>query len=502
MNAPEPLVSSVALEPDSESLVGTHRNQRAAKNVLVSVGTQLISWALAFFVGLYLPRYLGPNNYGRLEFAGSFVLLLDVLVPLGTSPVLIKQIARAPQDTERLVRAALVLRVGLALVLGTLTVLVVTLLGYGHVLRLLVVVMALGTGINAIGDVLVSALQGQEKMTRQSAALLVERFLFSGITLLFILLHASLPLLASVSIFTGLVSIGINLTAFGDVLRRPAQAVRDRSAPLFADIKNLVQTGLPFLGWLLFRTLYGQTDKLVLGLIASFAEVSWYGVAFRIAGAAMFFPTAISTALLPPLSALHTENKPDEFARMARQMLALVLFLGIPCGLFFFAIPDRLLALTHLPLADYGQTVPVLRIGGFATVFWFVAIALGTVVIASDGQAKMFRASVIAPFVGIPACVLFAHWTHRTMGNAAVGAIGSDALLEVYLIACYLRFAPPGCVEQGLRLFGAALFGGIGSACRFNAACFRPLWMAGPAFRERVVCWGVFGFGRTAACRP
>ena len=431
------------------------RTQRTTKNVLVSVGTQIISWALSFYVGIYLAGYLGDQNYGRLEFAGAFVVWLDVLVPLGTSPVLVKRIARVPDDTFSLIRAALVLRMGLGLLLGVGLVAVVTLLHYGPLMRGLVAVMAAGTVVVALGDVLASALQGQEKMARQSAAVLIEKFLFSGLTLFFITLHANLMTVATVTIFTGLVSLCVNLSAFRG-LRGQAEAV-SATTTLWADARRLALAGLPFLGWLLFRTLYGQTDKLVLGVLTTLSDVAWYGVAFKLAGSAMFFPTAISTAMLPPLSILYAQDNKDEFARMARRMLSLVLFLGVPCGLIFFAIPDRLLGLTHLPLVQFGGTIPVLRIGGLATILWFAAIALGTTVIASDGQTKMFRASVFAAIVGVPACILFSLYTRRAFGNGAMGAIASDVLVEMLLIFCYLRAAPPG-VWNGQTLWEAGRF--------------------------------------------
>ena len=65
------------------------RSRRLVRNILVSLGTQLISWSLTFAVLLYLPRYVGDAGLGKLSFAAAFVSVFGVLVPLGTSQVLI-----------------------------------------------------------------------------------------------------------------------------------------------------------------------------------------------------------------------------------------------------------------------------------------------------------------------------------------------------------------------------------------------------------------------------
>ena len=242
-------------------------------------------------------------------------------------------------------------------------------------------------------------------------------------------------------------SLAINATAF----RGAFAGIKEKTTTKIAlqrDVWNLAKTGRPFLGWMLFQTLYGQTDRIVLGYVGTLTDVAWYDVMFRIAGAAMFFPTAISTALLPALAAKFNPDAPSEnraeFAQMSRQMLSLCLFLGVPAGVLFFCLPEPLLQLLHISMADYAGAVPALRIAGIATILWFAAIAFGTVVVAANGQAKMFRASLFGACIGIPACIGLSFWTEHVYGNGAIGAIASDSVLEAFLIVCYVRAAPPG----------------------------------------------------------
>ncbi len=409
------------------------RSKQVGRNVLVTLATQLVSWGLAFAVTLYLPRYVGPAGLGNLAIAASVVAIFGVFVPLGTSTVLVREISRDRSRTGELLAAALLLRLPLGLLMGLLAVAAAFLLHDSPLLRLLVAVAAAGMFVGTLNDALSAALQGQENMTRQSAAVLVEKFLSSGLTIYLVIVHAPLWTLAAVALFTGAVSLVINATAF----RRLLPTLR---WPSLGAMRTLAVAGMPFMGWAVFRTLYSQTDPVVLKLIASAVTVGWYAAASRLVGTSLFLPAAITTALLPTLSRLHREDV-AEFRHLARRMLCLVMLCGIPVSLTLLLVPGRIIEMLHYP-AGFAGTVPVLRVGGLGVLLYYAAMALGTAVIAADGENKMMRVSAFATVLSIPACAAGALLTAHFWRNGAIGAIGSDAAVEVYLVSSYLRMLP------------------------------------------------------------
>ena len=87
-----------------------NRTSLVARGVAATFATQIISWILTFAVMLYVPRYLGAAGLGKLATAISFVTVFGVIVPLGTSNVLIRDIARDRNRTGELLLSALILR--------------------------------------------------------------------------------------------------------------------------------------------------------------------------------------------------------------------------------------------------------------------------------------------------------------------------------------------------------------------------------------------------------
>jgi len=47
------------------------------------MGHRILSMIVALFVGVYVARYLGPERFGLLSYAGSFVGLFIALATLG-----------------------------------------------------------------------------------------------------------------------------------------------------------------------------------------------------------------------------------------------------------------------------------------------------------------------------------------------------------------------------------------------------------------------------------
>ena len=435
--------------------------EKVARNVVATLATQLISWGLTFAVTLYLPRYVGDVGLGKLAFAASFVAVFGVIVPLGTSTLLVKEIARDRSRTGELLLAALALRLPLGLLVAGLAVGLASLLGYPPLTRVLVTMAALGMLAGTINDAFGAALQGQENLTRQSVGVLVNKFLGSALTILLIFRHAPLWTLAAIGIWTGLASLVVNASAFRPLLptlHLPSQKT----------IRHVAVAGLPFMGWIVFQTLYGQTDPIVLSLVTNDKTVGWYAAAFRLIGTTLFLPTALATALMPTLSRLYREDS-DGFKRLARRLLSMVMLCGVPISLVLLLLPDRLITLLHYP-AGFVHSVPVLRVGSAGVLLWFAGNALGTTIFAADGQARMFRTSVIASLLGIPLCAAGSWLASRFLHNGAIGAIGSDVLLEMYLVWSYLRLLPAGtlggesvqtigrCVVAALPMAGLLAF--------------------------------------------
>jgi O-antigen/teichoic acid export membrane protein len=461
---------------------GNPSSSPVARNVLVTLATQIGSWVLTFIVTLYLPRYIGAAGLGKLAFATSFVAMFGVLVPLGTGTVLVKEIARDRRRTGELLLAAGALRILLGFAVTGLVTAIAWMLGFAGITRILVALTAIGMVVSTLNDTLASALQGQERLPRQSLSLIVEKCLWSALTLALIFHRAPLWTLAAVGGFTGLFSIAMNLSAlrgYCPLLRWPSPAT----------LRYVAVAGMPYMGWTIFRTLYGQCDPVVLALVTNDATVGWYAAASRLMGSTFFLPAALTTALFPTMARLFRANA-NEFRHLARRMYALNMLCGVPIALILLLLPDRLLALMHYP-GEFSHSVCVLRVGGIGVLLNFAGHILGATIAACDQQRKMVRVSFLACLLGIPACVIGSYATHRLWGNGALGAMLSDVALELYLVWSYLRIMPSKIFDRSSALFmGRCVVASLPMALWLGLTPVRDLglWAAVPCLPIYMAC--------------
>ena len=76
---------------------------------------RILRMTVALFVGVYVARYLGPERFGLLSYANSFVGLFLALATLGIESIVIRELVKSPESRNELLGSAFGLKI-----LGTL----------------------------------------------------------------------------------------------------------------------------------------------------------------------------------------------------------------------------------------------------------------------------------------------------------------------------------------------------------------------------------------------
>ena len=66
--------------------------------------------SVGLFVGVWIARYLGPEQFGILSYAQAFVALFSALATLGLDSIVIRDIVREPQYKDMLLGTAFILK--------------------------------------------------------------------------------------------------------------------------------------------------------------------------------------------------------------------------------------------------------------------------------------------------------------------------------------------------------------------------------------------------------
>ena len=75
--------------------------KKVAKNVYWAFLGKIVNMAAALFVGIIVARYLGPSQYGLMNYVISYVAIFEVISEFGLSNIEIRELSHHPDKKER-----------------------------------------------------------------------------------------------------------------------------------------------------------------------------------------------------------------------------------------------------------------------------------------------------------------------------------------------------------------------------------------------------------------
>src|SRR4051812_34385078 len=93
-------------------LAGRDTVKRVFDNSFWLFCDQVLRMAAGLLVGVWVARYLGPENFGWLNYAIATVGIVTSLTSLGIGAVVVRELVRSPEETAAWMGTAFFLRAG------------------------------------------------------------------------------------------------------------------------------------------------------------------------------------------------------------------------------------------------------------------------------------------------------------------------------------------------------------------------------------------------------
>jgi O-antigen/teichoic acid export membrane protein len=393
---------------------------------------QLFTWAASAVLVVMVPRYLGDVELGKFAFAAALVALAGLVADLGTGTYLMKEVARDRSRASPLLAGALMVRVPLGVAVAGLVVAVVHLGDYDPLTRQVVGILAWNVVLGTVCTLALSLLQGAQNMTAYAALPAAGKVVNTGLALAALLAGGGSVGLAQASV----ASSAFNVVATGVVLLR---VLRIRPRATGAGWREVLLGGLPFFTWQASLLIYGEIDKVLLGLMTSDAVVGWYAAAYRIIGVPIFLPTIVMTVVFPSLAAAATSEA--SFSDIARRSLGIVVMACAPMALGIMLLADRIVDVLGYPSTFDNSVVPMILLAPTIALTG-VGMIVGTALQARGQQRRWAMTGVAAAVLNPLLNVVAIPWTQAAFGNGGIGAAAATAATETFMIVVGLRLLP------------------------------------------------------------
>jgi O-antigen/teichoic acid export membrane protein len=401
--------------------------RRIGENMAAAVAGKAVVAAVGVVTVAIMTRRLGVADYGILRTALTFVLFPATCANLGLNYILLREVELDPQGSDRIVGAALGLRLTAAAMFLGLGFAVALLIPWSTTVRLAILIASVGMTAWLGNEILTAVLQWR---LRQEAAALAE-VVGTVATLAGAALVAKLGfgVLAMTAVSTGGLFVTFVLAWMLAKRVVPLRVIFDARIWM-----RLIRPGLPLAAsaWLLLVSMRG--DTLVLSLLKPAEDVGLYGVATKIYEVGLQLPFLFGGLLMPMFA--RAAGDPAKLRMQISYALNAVVVAGIgmSLGLAFFATDIVIL----LAGPAFVPSAPAVRIAGVSLALGGCSAVLRYAVVAQDKQVRLM---MIDAAVSVAAVLLYIVLISKL---SFIGAAVGTLIVEVLMIASLLTLLGRG----------------------------------------------------------
>lgn len=414
------LVKKLQLSPNRE---------RVVRNLFWSVLGKVVTLLGSLFVGIVIARYLGPEQYGLMNYVISYVSLFQVFALFGLDSIEVREEARGDVPPATVMGTAFAIKLGLAFFTLGLCVLTSWLMEEEGYVTLLVFIYSLTILVQTFG------------VTRNYFMAMVQNEYVVKAEISRTLLGAALKI--------GLLCLDVSLTAFViasafDVVLLMGgyvMAYRRHVGPLcvwrfsMPVARHLLRESFPLLLTNAAVIVYQRVDQVMIGQLIDKTHVGYFTTATRFVEILIFIPMMLAQTISPILVEVRKQSE-VAYRQRAQQFMNVSVWMSFLASALLSLLAYWVVLFTFG--RDYLPAVAVLQLLAFKTASVALSNTAGSMLVVEGLQRwAFFRDSL-----GCLACIGLNWWLLPRYGILAAAGVAiavnvvagylSDALIPAY----------------------------------------------------------------------
>ncbi len=338
---------------DLGAATASHEVRLALRNS-VTLGLSLaVTLAVAFAVRFWMPRFLGPDAFGKLVFAEEFAAVFFVFVTLGTETYIRKEVAVRPEHASDFLGSLTVVRLGVSLLVAVVIGLSLSLMGKSAIEWRLVYAFAAGQFFFVLNTSLGSVLQAVGKVRALALINALSKILWGAGIVTGLLLGYGLVVVAGLFFFTEALKVPF-------LLRAARRHVGLRMTLNAHASWAIIVASLPYFLNFVAHRIYAKVDITLLSVLTDDAEVGWYGAAANVTFLVYLILPVLNAVIVPMGSRIAKESTAAMHGTM-RGAVRVVLMVSVPLAVIIALNAETIVALlftvAFAPSADILQMI-------------------------------------------------------------------------------------------------------------------------------------------------
>jgi len=360
--------------------------RRVARNTIVLLFAQAISYLLAFFYTIYMARYLGPEEYGIIALAVAITAIYNILIDFGIQQLLVRDIAGDQDLASRHIINACAIKVVLVVVSYGLMAIAVNFLGYTQSTANVIYLFGIATIINSFSQTFLSVSWALEKMEYLAIGQIINAIVLTVGIIFAVQGGQDVIAFSLIYVVANFIVLIYSLLVLRWVI---GKSKKDIKKNIFkSDIQNyllILRHVWPIGLILLMGTIRLKSDTIILSLVSGEQAVGLYNAAYRFVDVVVLIPAMLIAALFPVMSYYH-KHSVEKYKMAYTKAAKLLLILAFPIAVYVNCFSGQIISLTFGQ--QYQDSVIALNILIWGGSVMFLGSLVGNMFITSANQVK------------------------------------------------------------------------------------------------------------------
>lgn len=328
---------------------------------------RILTMAISFAIGVYVIRYLGSENFGKLSYGMSFVTLFGSVATLGLTKITVRNIVREETATTEILGTVLLLRTLGAILTIAVIIVAAFRLESDIQIRLIIVILSCQLLFTTVDNIIELWFQSQVLAGKATIVKIAQVITVSGTRL--ILIWQKLSLIA----FAWVILAASAFKAVGMIwiYGRQGKSVGDWKFSATRG-KAMLSDSWPLIFSTLATTLYMKIDQVMLGNMVDIVAVGNYAAAVRFSEIWYFIPTAICSSVFPAIIRAKKSSHRKYYQKL-QQLFDLMSWMSLTLAIIMSFIATPLIA--TLLGAEYAEAGDILALHIWSGIFVFLGVA-------------------------------------------------------------------------------------------------------------------------------
>ncbi len=349
---------------------------KEVKNAGWLIGGKVAQMFLSLVVGSISARYLGPNNYGLINYASSFTSFFMAFCTLGLNSVIIKDFVDNPNEQGVALGSSILLRVISSFCSAIMIIAISFVTDAGEKVTIAVVALSSISLVFHAVDTIHYWFQAQYKSKITATVSLFAYLVTSAYKITLLILGKDVRWFAFAT-SVDYIFIGVMLFMVYKKYNGPKLTFS------WAKAKYLLSKSYHYILSGMMVVIYGQTDKIMLKQMLDEAAVGYYSAGTTICNMWVFVLAAIIDSMYPTILNLYGKSK-EAFDKKNKQLYAIIFYMSVFVSLMFCLFGD--LAIRILYGETFAPAATPLKIVTWYTGFSYLGVARRAWIVSNDRQ--------------------------------------------------------------------------------------------------------------------